>query len=180
MARTGDRLPHAAIAEVRPSIERRVCVDDLAPLRSLWNPHSIALARYGCHVADDKDGRDVAGGRAQESEDRIGAVVAHDPGEALRVAIASVQCRFPDISKVEITQEAPHALVLGVVGQVPVDLAVVAPFPLLRDLAAHEDELLAGVTPHEPEIGAHIREATPAISRHAAEKRTLAVDDLVM
>src|SRR5262245_30887539 len=55
-----------------------------------------------------------------------------------------------------------------------------SPFVLLRELAAHEQQLLAGMPEHEAVIGAQIGEALPNIARHAAEQRALAVHDLVM
>src|SRR5262249_21654681 len=64
--------------------------------------------------------------------------------------------------------------------QMPVERMVMAPFIFLAELAAHEQELLAGVAEHEAVIGAQIGEALPLIARHAAENRTLAVHDLVM
>src|SRR5258707_6972432 len=62
----------------------------------------------------------------------------------------------------------------------PIERMVMAPFAFLTELAAHEQELLAGVTEHEPVIGAQIGKALPLVARHAAENRTLAVHDLVM
>ena len=57
---------------------------------------------------------------------------------------------------------------------------VVPPFVLLAELAAHEQELLAGMAEHEAVIGAQIGEALPFVARHAAEHRALAVHDLVV
>ena len=66
------------------------------------------------------------------------------------------------------------------VEQMPVERMVVLPFALLRELVAHEQELLAGMAEHEAVIGAHVGEALPVVSRHAAEDRALAVHDLVV
>jgi len=54
------------------------------------------------------------------------------------------------------------------------------PFPLLRKLAAHEHQFLAGVAEHEGIVGAKIGEALPVISGHTADERTLAVHNFVM
>src|SRR5260370_333600 len=62
----------------------------------------------------------------------------------------------------------------------PIERMVMAPFAFLTELAAHEQELLAGVTEHEPVIGAQIGKALPLVARHAAENGALAVHDLVM
>ena len=67
-----------------------------------------------------------------------------------------------------------------VVEQVPVERLVVIPFAALRDLGAHEQQLLAGMAEHEAVIGAQIREALPFVAGHAPQDRALAVHDLVM
>src|SRR5258706_1538225 len=62
----------------------------------------------------------------------------------------------------------------------PCDLTVMAPFVLLPDLIAHEEQLLARMRPHESEIGAQIGKLLPRIARSAAVEGTFAVHDLVM
>ena len=54
------------------------------------------------------------------------------------------------------------------------------PLALLAELAAHEQKLLAGMSPHEAEIGAQVGEVLPAVARHLADQRALAVHHLVM
>src|SRR3546814_7829794 len=58
--------------------------------------------------------------------------------------------------------------------------SIVIPFTLLRELAAHEQQLLARMREHEREVGTQVGEALPAVARHLPEQRTLAVHDLVM
>src|SRR3712207_7210930 len=48
--------------------------------------------------------------------------------------------------------EVLHAAMVRVVQQVPVEARVVVPLALLGDLAAHEEQLLAGMPPHEAVI----------------------------
>src|SRR6266545_3521384 len=64
--------------------------------------------------------------------------------------------------------------------KMPVERMIMAPFVFLAELAAHEQELLAGMAEHEAVISAQIGKALPLIARHAAENRTLAVHDFVM
>ena len=64
--------------------------------------------------------------------------------------------------------------------QLPVEPDIVVPFPLLGELAAHEQQLLAGMRPHEGKIGAQIGESLPPVARHLADQRALAVHHLVM
>src|SRR5262245_6765198 len=62
----------------------------------------------------------------------------------------------------------------------PIERMIVPPLVLLSELAAHEQELLAGMTKHEAVIGAQIGKSLPRIARHATENRALAVHDLVV
>src|SRR5205807_5567736 len=57
---------------------------------------------------------------------------------------------------------------------------VVAPFACLTVLASYVQECLAWMSEHQAVIGAQIGKTLPLVARHAAEKRTLAVHDLVM
>ena len=69
---------------------------------------------------------------------------------------------------------------VGLVGEVPVELAVVVPLAVLTELAAHEEQLLAGVSPHPAEQQAHVGELLPAVPRHLADERAFPVDHLVV
>ena len=62
----------------------------------------------------------------------------------------------------------------------PIDFAVVVPLAPLGDLAAHEQELFARVSPHKPQIGAQICELLPRISWHFLNEGTLSVNDLIV
>src|SRR5436305_300172 len=64
--------------------------------------------------------------------------------------------------------------------QLPVDLAIMAPFPDLADLAAHEQKLLAGMRPHETEVGTQICELLPIIAGCLPVERAFAVHHLIM
>ncbi len=81
---------------------------------------------------------------------------------------------------VEVADEPLDPGVFRIFQQVPVQAVFVRPLALLRELAAHEKQLLAGVGPHETKVGAQVGEALPPIARHPADQRTLAVHDLVV
>ncbi len=81
---------------------------------------------------------------------------------------------------VEVAHELLHAAVAGVGQQVPVERAVVVPLPLLGQLAAHEQQLLARVRPHPAVEGAEVGELLPAVAGHLGEQGALAVDHLVV
>ena len=52
--------------------------------------------------------------------------------------------------------------------------------PTGRELAAHEEQLLAGMRPHVRVERAQVRELLPAVARHLRQQRALAVHDLVV
>jgi hypothetical protein len=55
-----------------------------------------------------------------------------------------------------------------------------SPSRRLAELAAHEQQLLAGVRPHVAVERAQVGELLPAVARHLVEQRALAVHDLVV
>ena len=57
---------------------------------------------------------------------------------------------------------------------------LVTPFPLLRELAAHEQELLAGMSIHESIVGTKVGKSLPFVTWHSTEERTLAMHDLIV
>ena len=131
-------------------------------------------------VADDERGLVVRAALAQEGVDALVGIDRVQPFEAGRIGVEGVQRRKLAIEPVQVAHEALHAAMHGIVEQVPVERMVVVPLPLLAELAAHEEQLLAGMRPHEAEIGAQIRELLPAVARHLAEQRALAVHHLVV
>ena len=107
--------------------------------------------------------------------------IMHDqPLEPGILAIEFVQSWYRPIKTIEITDQSLHTRMPGVLEKMPIKRMIMAPFVLLAELAAHEQELLAGVTEHEAIIGAQIGKALPFITRHTAENRTLAMHDLIM
>ena len=83
--------------------------------------------------------------------------------------------------RVQVADEAQHAGVPILVGQPPVETALVAPLLWVGELAAHEQERTTGVRPHpgvqRPEVG---EARLVVLARHLAEQGALAVDDLVV
>ena len=96
------------------------------------------------------------------------------------IAVQLVQRRQRAIELVEIADQGLDAGVLLLLEQVPVERMIVIPFALLAELAAHEQQLLAGMAEHEAVIGAQVGKALPVVAGHAAEDRALAVHDFVM
>src|SRR6202030_4025639 len=108
---------------------------------------------------------------AQEGKHALIPIVQHDPAETVGLAILSMERRVLAIDAIEIPHELLHAGMHRLIKREPVQSPIVVPFPLLSELAAHEQELLARMRPHEAEIGPQIGEALPLVTRHPAEQR---------
>ena len=94
--------------------------------------------------------------------------------------IPLMQRGFGGVEAVQVAHQALDAELERIAEQLPVDLAVVTPFMLLRDLAAHKQQLLAGMTPHVTEIGTQVGKALPVVARHLTDQRALSVHHLVV
>ena len=66
-----------------------------------------------------------------------------------------------------------HAGVGRVVAQRPVEAALLAPLPVVGQLAAHEEQLLAGKRPHEREQRPHGGPLLPPVTGHLAASEPL-------
>src|SRR5438270_814575 len=97
-----ERMDRARVAEVAAAVEARIGIGNLAPAAGPRYADAVAMARYGRHVADDQNGRAAGLAEPQESEDRIGVIVADDPAEAVAARIALMQRTFGGIEVVEI------------------------------------------------------------------------------
>src|SRR6266478_1224325 len=94
------------VAQVAAAVEARIGVGDLAPQPGMRHADPIVPARHRSHVADDQDGLVARSTLAQESEHRVGTIVADDPAEALGLAVFAVQGRLAPIQAVEIAYQA--------------------------------------------------------------------------
>src|SRR6267378_2260201 len=98
---------------------------------------------------------------ADPGEHVAAGVVGHDPFKTGLIAIHLVQRRQRAIEPVEISDQRLDACVFFLFEQMPVKRAIVIPFALLAELAAHEHQLFAGMSEHEGVISAQIGEALP-------------------
>jgi hypothetical protein len=73
-----------------------------------------------------------------------------------------MQRGFAAIERVEVPHQPLHPGMARIVQRAPVELGVVVPFAGLRELLAHEQQLLARMPPHEPVIGPQVGEFLPA------------------
>ena len=180
-----DQSPATAVTEPRlptpgAGVRLGVGVEDLLPLAVGRQAEPVVVVRHRGEVGDaDHVGR-VAGAATDEGEDVAAGVVGVDPLEAAGVVVARPDGGGADVRRVEVAHQVVDAAVLGVLEQPPVELARLGPLRLLAELAAHEEQLLAGVRPHEGEVGAQVGELLPPVARHLAQQRALAVHDLVV
>ena len=84
----------------------------------------------------------------------------------LFVAIELVECRAISINAVQIPDEKLNAVMQRLLKELPVQSAVVIPRGGLRELSAHEQELLAGMGEHECQVCAQGGEALSLVSRY--------------
>ncbi len=110
----------------------------------------------------------------------MAGVVGVDPREAVGVVVLPPQGGQLDVAPVEVADHGLHPEVAGLGEQVPVELARLGPLRGLRELGAHEDQLLAGVGPHVGQVGAEVGQLLPGVAGHLVRQRALAVHDLVM
>ena len=179
-------MPPCSAREARPrsmpepAVSAVVGVDQRLVGPVPGHAHHVVVPDHGRHVAHDDHGPVAVHPVALEDEHGLLGVAAVDPGEARLLAVARVQRALRAVGPVEVAHEPAHALVVLVAQQVPVERDVVVPLALLRELAAHEEELLARMRPHEPVVGAQVRELLPAVTGHLADHRSLAVHHLVV
>ncbi len=103
-----------------------------------------------------------------------------DPFKTLMVMVTLMQCAKVAVHVVYITHQALHAGMERLVQQMPVQSVVGIPFAPLRNLAAHEQQLLTRVSPHQCQIRPQIGKGLPLIAWHARDEGTLAMHHFVM
>src|SRR5436190_22574623 len=142
------RLAAAVIAEARAAVERRVRVEQLAPEAAARHAKAIVVARDRREVAHHQDRRRRLVALAQERDDALLPVAALHPAEAVVREVFLVQRRLLAQDAVEVAHPALHALVARIhLQHMPLEARLVRPFAALAELAAHEEELLAGMRP---------------------------------
>src|SRR5438876_1634976 len=157
-------LQTAAIAVAAAAVVRGVAVERLAPQARPRDADAVVADDAGQEMADDEDRRLVASAFAQECEDLIVVVVAVDPLETGRLAVAFVQRGQLRVSLVEVAHPVLDSTVGWLVEQMPVEALVVIPFAPLAELAAHEQQFLAGLAVHVTVQQAQPSELVPVVA----------------
>src|SRR5690349_10085747 len=136
----------AEVAEPAAAVERGVAIQQLAPAAAAGNAEPVVVARYRREIADHGDRRIVLTALANEGEHALLPVAALDPAETLDREILFVQRLFALVDPVQVRNPALHAFVALIHAEhMPLEARLVRPFAPLAELAAHEEQLLAGV-----------------------------------
>ena len=108
----------------------------------------------------------------------VGAV---DPLEAVRDVILLPERRMCPVDRIEIPYEVLDALVYRILEQIPLELLVLGPLVILREVLTHEEKLLARMRPEVAIGGTQVLcLLLEGLARHLPEHRALAMHDLVM
>ena len=174
------RLDLADVADIAAAVMRGVRIENLAPFAGERHPDAVVVIYIRRKIHDHKAARAGVVALADPGEHVAAGIVGDDPFETGRIAIHLMQRRQGAVEPVEIADQRLDAGIFRLIEQMPVERAIMIPFALLAEFAAHEHQLLAGMAEHEAVIGAQIGEALPVVAGHAAEHRALAVHDFVM
>ena len=68
----------------------------------------------------------------------------------------------------------------GLIENPPVKSVFLVPLAQLPELRAHEQQLLARMSPHKSQISADVGQLLPAIARHFGQQGALAVHNFVV
>ena len=113
------------------------------------DPDSVILARHRRKITDDDRDLVRIATATQIRKNAFGGIRGVDPGEALGIAVETIERRRGAIEEVEIAHQPSHSFVEGIGKELPVEPDIMIPFALLSELPAHEQQFLAGMSPHE-------------------------------
>src|ERR1700730_18580337 len=170
----------ALVPDIAPAVQRGIGVEDFAPGPRKWNIDAVVAVDLRGEVHHHQATLMRLSSFAQPGEHAAFGIMHDQPLEPGILAIEFVQSRYRPVKTIEIADQSLHTRMPGVLEKMPIKRMIMAPFALLAELAAHEQELLAGGTAYEAAISTQIGKALPLIARHAPENRTLAVHNLVM
>ena len=144
-------LDAAKIAQAGAPIFRGVAVEQFLPVPAERHADPVILARNRREIAHHQD--DVAGrfALAQKAQGARFGIVGIDPLEPGREAIQLMQRGLGTVKAVHVAHPLLAAGLGQVIDVVPVEAGIVLPFLALAELAAHEEQLLAGLGEHVAE-----------------------------
>src|SRR3989338_9068298 len=119
-----------------------VAVEHFLPVAAPGDAEAVVAAGHGGEVADDEDEVVSRAAAAEEADDTLGGVAGIHPLEAAGVEVELVQGGLGAVEAVQVGDPLLQAGVAVVLGEVPVEAALVVPLVPLAELAPHEEQLL--------------------------------------
>src|ERR1035441_2923380 len=161
----------AAVAHVAPALNRRVAVQQLAPLARARQPHPVLRSRDRSQIRDHHQFMEVFRILAQERKHAVCMVGVVDPMEAIQVVVGLPEGGLRQVQLVEVLDEPLQAAMIRPgLQQLPLEFAVSVPFVGLAEFAAHEQKLLAGKQPLIPQQRPQVCKSPPIVARHPAQQ----------
>ncbi len=169
-----------AIANIAAAVVGGIAVENLFVPAAFRHAQQVAFAWHRCEIVghDHKVRRIFC--LAHEAEHAVLPVVAIDPFEARVIEIDFVQSRLAAHELVQIGHGLFQTLVRFPLQQMPLQAFVVIPFVPLAEVAAHIEQLLAGMRPHVAEQKPHVGELLPQVAGHLIQERALAVHNFIV
>ena len=161
LLRLGLDAPH--VADAGAAVDLSVAVQDLAPAAAAGQPDAVAHAHDGREVRDERERAPLAVAPYERYDARI-PVRAVYPFEALGRGVELPELGALAVEAAYVCEPARDSRVARVVQLVPVEALVVVPLAALPELAAHKDELLAGMAEHPAEGETQIRRLSTKFS----------------
>ena len=169
-----------AVTQVAAPINRRVAVQQLAPLARVRQADPVCSRGTGVRFAMTtnswKCSRPAAG-----KTTRCSGGPRRQSNESHQVEVRLPERRLAPGTAVQVLDKPLQAAMIRAgLEQLPVQFAVGVPLGGLAEFAAHEQKLLAGEHPLVAQQRPQVREPLPVIARHPAQQRAFAVHDLIV
>ena len=170
----------AGIAGVAAFVISRVAVQNFAIVARSGDTDPVVAAHYRRKIADHHHKIVRIFGAPDERKNAAGRIVRVDPFESRPFEIDLEQGRLAGVQMIQILDEALHPAVRRRIFQRPIHAAFFPEFVALGQLAAHEQQFLAGVRVHVAEKQTQVCKLLPVVARHFFQQGALAVDDFIM
>lgn len=169
------------VALVAAAIRDRVAVQDFAPETTKRQAEAVVRPQNRREIQNDEEMFGAGPVLADEGHDAVLVVGAVQPEKSFHRVITVPQRRLGLVKQVQIGNELLQATMeRALVEQPPVERGVGVPLAALAELAAHEEQLLAGETPLVAEQGAEIGEGLPVVAGHPPDQRVFAMHHFVV
>src|SRR5262245_14366800 len=174
------RIHAPAVPHIVATVDVRIRIEHLAPEACEGHPNAVVAVDFRREIHHHEAPVMHIAPLAQPGKYAAVAIMHDQPLEPRRLTVELGKCRDVAVEVIEVAHQRLDASMLRLFQEIPIERMIVPPLMLLSELAAHEQELLAGVAEHKAVIGAQIGKPLPGVARHAAKNRALAVHNLVV